>query len=129
MAYGGRSEIGECSQRCLELFLTCTAKIASLQPHDDSRVEKGLQDEFVRFKLWSANIGVFAVAQASLDFRVRELADVRELFLRELNTVECRLEQCMFRKILGYCAVLKLMWSRGISQRRCYHGSATRGQG
>lgn len=57
------------------------------------QTQERLQDEFVRFKLWESNIGVFADVHASLDFRLREIPDVAELFVRQLATIEERLQQ------------------------------------
>ncbi|KAF2805712.1 uncharacterized protein BDZ99DRAFT_396002, partial [Mytilinidion resinicola] len=86
------STIGECSERCFKLF-SQGPNTVSLLPHDNaSRVKASFEDEFARFKLWASNIGVFAEVHASLDFRVRELPEVKELFLRQLDTIECRLE-------------------------------------
>lgn len=96
MAADSPSTIGKCSKRCLDLFLQSADAVWDLQHGDSSRVKNSFQDEFARFKLWASNIGVFADVHASLDFRVRELPDVAELFLRQLDTIECRLDQRMF---------------------------------
>ncbi|RSL95734.1 hypothetical protein CEP52_011908 [Fusarium oligoseptatum] len=93
MAADSPSTIGEHSKRCLELFTQNADAARDMQHGDASRVKNGLQDEFARFKLWTSNIGVFADVHASLDFRVRELPDVAELFLRQLDTIGCRLDQ------------------------------------
>ncbi|RMJ18505.1 hypothetical protein CDV36_001785 [Fusarium kuroshium] len=93
MAADSPSTIGEHSKRCLDLFTQNADAARDMQHGDASRVKSGLQDEFARFKLWTSNIGVFADVHASLDFRVRELPDVAELFLRQLDTIECRLDQ------------------------------------
>jgi hypothetical protein len=96
MAADSPSTIGECSKKCLNLFSQSADAMWDLQQSDASRVKNSFQDEFVRFKLWASNIGVFADVHASLDFRVRELPDVAEMFLRQLDTIECRLDQCKF---------------------------------
>lgn len=86
--------IRKVSSRCLHLFVQ---NIDNTKPLDRARTnvqtEESLQDEFVRFKLWESNIGVFADVHASLDFRLREIPDVAELFLRQLSTIEERLQQ------------------------------------
>lgn len=86
--------IRKIASRCLHLFAQKIDSSRSLHgPDTNERTQSTLQDEFVRFKLWQSNIGVFADVQASLDFRLREIPDVSELFLRQLYTIEERLGQ------------------------------------
>lgn len=95
MAQNDSDTIRKVASRCLHLF--------AQNIDDNSRFLEGpgaseqtqitLQDEFVRFKLWESNIGVFAEVHASLDFRLREIPDIAELFLRQLDTIENRLVQ------------------------------------
>lgn len=90
------STIGECSKQCFDLFSQSVDATWHLEHDDASFIKNRLQDEFSRFQLWASNIGVFAAVHASLDFRVRGLPDVKELYLRQLDTIECRLKHCMF---------------------------------
>lgn len=85
------------SSLCLHLFVQNIDKANSLGGTDE-HLYSDLQDELVRFKLWESNIGVFADVHASLDFRLREVPDVAELILRQLDTIEERLDQgtCYF---------------------------------
>lgn len=87
--------IREASSRCLNLFVK-NLNIESVEwilEETDENVQDNLHDELVRFKLWESNIGVFAHVHASLDFRLRDVPDVAELFLRQLDTIEQRLQQ------------------------------------
>lgn len=52
-----------------------------------------LQDELGRFNLWAGNIGVFSPLQASLDFRLIDVPDIRSQFLRQLDTLSITLTQ------------------------------------
>lgn len=52
-----------------------------------------LQDEMGRFNLWAGNIGVFAPFQASLDFRLIDVPEIRSQFLRQLDTLSISLTQ------------------------------------
>jgi hypothetical protein len=88
--------IGERSKRCFDLFTETSNAVWHPERGDNDRVNKSISDEFARFRLWVSNIGVFADVQLSLDFRVREITDLRDLFLRHLDTIECRLIQRMF---------------------------------
>lgn len=95
MAQNDGNTIRKVSSRCLRLFAQNLETATSLD-RTDERIKGTIQDEFVRFKLWESNIGVFADVHASLDFRLREIPDVAELFLRQLDTIEERLDQGTF---------------------------------
>jgi hypothetical protein len=85
--------IRERSKACFELFNQCSRAARVLEEDDADGVKDNLEDEFARFRLWLSNIGVFADVQLSLDFRVREIPDLRDMFLKQLVTVDCRLNQ------------------------------------
>lgn len=99
MAQYDGDTIRKVSARCLGLFAQNIDHAESLDVTNDL-TQSTLQDEFVRFKLWGSNIGVFADVHTSLDFRLREIPDVAELFLRQLDTIEERLNQgtCCFSR-------------------------------
>lgn len=78
------------SEECFKLFDRCCT---SLEDDDFELTKDGLRDEFARFRLWLSGIGVFADVQLSLDFRVREIPELRDLFLNHLDTIYCRLTQ------------------------------------
>lgn len=92
MAQYDDDTIRKVSVRCLRLFAHNIDKGETLDGKDE-QAQSTLQNEFVRFKLWESNIGVLADVHASLDFRLREVPDVAELFLRQLGTIEERLSQ------------------------------------
>lgn len=84
--------IREISRQCLSLFTKKIENGAVLEEQDASP-QGNLIDELGRFRLWASNIGVFAQVHASLDFRLRELPDVIELFLTQLHNIRDRLDQ------------------------------------
>lgn len=92
MAQYDDDTIRKVSVRCLRLFAQNIDSAKALDGKDE-QAQSTLQNEFVRFKLWESNIGVLADVHASLDFRLREVPDVAELFLRQLDTIEERLSQ------------------------------------
>lgn len=47
-----------------------------------------------RFNIWASNIGAFAPLHASLDYRLRDLADVKDLILENLENMVDGLDQC-----------------------------------
>jgi hypothetical protein len=109
--------IRKASQRCLSLFLNLkNIRISkSLSgPGTNEQTYGTLQDELVRFKLWASNIGVFADVHVSLDFRLRDLPDITELFLRQLDTIEERLKQGTYHSPSQYIVEstsLKFTWA------------------
>lgn len=109
MAADSPKTIGECSKKCLLLFSKIDDIVWDLQYNDARRIQNTFQDELSRFKLWASNIGVFADVHASLDFRIRELPDVAELFLRQLDTIKCRLNQSMFLILTRLHLISELM--------------------
>lgn len=86
------SDIAERTACCLEMFQNLA--FASDFEYGAS-VSRGFRDQLDSFKLWASNIDVFAEVQLSLDFRVRELPDVKRLFMRHLRTIESRLALSM----------------------------------
>lgn len=50
-----------------------------------------LQGEHDRFSLWASNIGVFAEFQSSLDFRVREMDDIKGSIIAQLAIISSHL--------------------------------------
>lgn len=64
-----------------------------LSHHDPLSIGIQLQDELGRFNLWAANIGVFAPLQASLDYRLIDIPDIKSQFLRQLDTLNITLTQ------------------------------------
>lgn len=67
--------------------------LVHLSRHDPLSIGIELQDELGRFNLWAGNIGVFAPLQASLDFRLIDVPDIRSQFLRQLDTLNITLTQ------------------------------------
>ncbi|KAL7945745.1 hypothetical protein V8C42DRAFT_352759 [Trichoderma barbatum] len=82
--------VGQHAATCLSLFSQGILLLAQTESSDD---QNGLLDEFGRFKLWTSNIGVFAALHSSLDYRLRDVSDIKDSFSRQLATIENRLQQ------------------------------------
>lgn len=82
--------IGGTASLCLNTFQQCLEKSAFISPREMSRVE----DQFARFSLWSANIGVFASGRSSLDHRLREAQEVHEVITGLLEVLDHRIKEC-----------------------------------
>ncbi|KAH7142858.1 hypothetical protein B0J13DRAFT_445063, partial [Dactylonectria estremocensis] len=52
-----------------------------------------LENILVRFKIWAGNVGVFAPEHASVDYRLRQDADVTEVLLSMLTSLKATLER------------------------------------
>ena len=64
-----------------------------LSPSTNRQSSTDLENQLGRFKIWAGNIGVFAAGNASLDFRLRNDPDVREVVLRMLTRLRRTIEQ------------------------------------
>lgn len=51
-----------------------------------------VDDQLARFNIWAANIGVFAEAHASLDYRLRNSPKVRAMMLLLLQALKRKLQ-------------------------------------
>lgn len=52
-----------------------------------------------RFNVWAGNLGIFARAHASLDYRSRDNSEAKDLALKQLEGVQDRIERGMFHCI------------------------------
>jgi hypothetical protein len=50
------------------------------------------EDQLARFNIWAANIGVFAEAHASLDYRVRNNPKVKDMMMQMLQGLQKKLQ-------------------------------------
>lgn len=82
--------IAEMAEACLLSFNKCLKRFAVLPPQHQSAVE----DQLGRFSIWSANIGVFSRYRASLDYRLRGVADVQRLVRGLLWTLNEHIQEC-----------------------------------
>ncbi|KAF6804483.1 serine/threonine protein phosphatase [Colletotrichum sojae] len=77
-------------QSCLISLELCLQKAAKIHPRELSMVE----DQFARFSVWKDSIGVFSEGRGSLDHRLREARDVREIITTLSETFNYRLQEC-----------------------------------
>lgn len=62
------------------------------EAEDNSHDVTWIQDQFARFKMWAGNIGAFAEGHASLDYRLRDSDETKQLlldFLASLGDLIC----------------------------------------
>lgn len=84
--------IAETAGLCFNAFQQCLENSAFISPREMSRVE----DQFARFSLWTANIGVFASGRVSLDHRLREAQEVHEVITGLLEVLDDRIKECKY---------------------------------
>ncbi|CAI4213174.1 unnamed protein product [Parascedosporium putredinis] len=85
--------IGDRARRCLNLFIENKEAVKEQVLEGGMPAEASLMDELVRFRLWISNMNVLGDVQECLDFRIKEVPEVVELFTDHLNIIENRLEQ------------------------------------
>ncbi|CAK7215158.1 hypothetical protein SCUCBS95973_002385 [Sporothrix curviconia] len=70
-----------------------TGSLDLLSSHQNSlRYVEG-HDLLSRLNMWAGHTGVFAEFHISLDYRLRDIPDLKELILAHLRTMRLRLEQ------------------------------------
>lgn len=91
------ADIGDQERTIQDEAKECRSLLADtmvhLSRHDPLFIGVELQDESGRFNLWAGNIGVFAPLQASLDYRLIDVPEIRSQFLRQLDTLSISLTQ------------------------------------
>lgn len=105
--------IAEKAGLCFSAFQQCLEKSAFVSPRKMSRVE----DQFARFSLWTANIGFFASGRASLDHRLREAQEVREVITGLLEVLDDKIKECRQQSLLCDSALLNQYRAPRISSR------------
>jgi len=78
------------ANRCLQLFNETMTDASSIHPRELSMVE----DQLARFSAWTAGIGVFAPARASMDDRLRNAPGVSCTVIALLESLEYLLQNC-----------------------------------
>jgi hypothetical protein len=94
-----RPTIAACAQECRGSLHNSLDLLNGY--HDGGTRWSTLRDLIGRFNIWASNMGVFATLHASLDYRLRDLGDVKELILEHLCNMVDRLNQC--KEMLTYC--------------------------
>ncbi|KAF3019352.1 hypothetical protein E8E14_010724 [Neopestalotiopsis sp. 37M] len=83
--------IAEAAHDALTEFEGCLALTLSLGPKEQALI----QDQVARFSLWSSTIGVFAPDRASMDYRLRDAQDTKDLVQDLLQGLCSTLTKCM----------------------------------
>lgn len=55
------------------------------------------QDSYYRFNAWTSYLGVFAPVSTSLDSRLKDAVDVKDLVIRMLHLILYYLQLCRFK--------------------------------
>ena len=53
-----------------------------------------MEEQQARFKLWAANLGVFASGQVSIDYRLKDNSDLQDLVLQLLDALYANINIC-----------------------------------
>lgn len=81
------SSVWRASRSVVHITRQCTALFARGLSNQtlDSRLRIDLENQLGRFKIWVGNIGVFAAGNASLDARLRDDLDIKEIMIQMLT--------------------------------------------
>ncbi|TGO44913.1 hypothetical protein BOTNAR_0722g00040 [Botryotinia narcissicola] len=81
--------VAEIARNVATVFARGRAK--QLEPH----LRSELENELGRFKIWAGNLGVFSPGRASVDYRLRDDADVKEILVQMLDRLRQSTKQAM----------------------------------
>jgi hypothetical protein len=73
-----------------ERAIECFELLSSSLDHFDGPNREKAREQLGRFNLWASNIGVFATAPTSLDYRLRDAPVVAETFMGLLTALSVR---------------------------------------
>ncbi|PGH18593.1 hypothetical protein AJ79_00372 [Helicocarpus griseus UAMH5409] len=89
MASSNESKIAITAKACLDQLLD---SLNTLEVGENEILWNKLLDQTGRLQIWISNIGVFADTRASLDYRLWELPDLRDLIVQLLESIQLCLE-------------------------------------
>ena len=82
----GSTEILERAQTCIGLFHNVLSTISGRERLDpNAELAALIDDQLGRFNIWAGNIGVFANTYTSLDYRVRDIPQIKDLIVQQLD--------------------------------------------
>ncbi len=82
------------AKACQGLFANLLSRVGDLK--DVPPLVTEVQDQYGRFNLWTASMAVFAPGQACLDFRLKDVPEARDLFVKHISILTTRIEQRMY---------------------------------
>ncbi|KAI5849907.1 hypothetical protein BZA05DRAFT_339219 [Tricharina praecox] len=95
MAHGGgaedHNEIALQHRDCLQSFSELL-QLTVLQYH---AILPAIQEQFARFRVWAENVGAHRVGRVSLDYRLREAADVKAMVIELLSDLNEALKDAL----------------------------------
>ncbi|KAG4258878.1 hypothetical protein FPRO03_13344 [Fusarium proliferatum] len=91
------STVAEYAQKCFESFQHCLNSASKTDKLSAPRSKLSLvriEDQLVRFQLWTTNIRVFSTGRDSLDYRLRDVPDVQTPVIGLLQALDFRVRTC-----------------------------------
>jgi hypothetical protein len=77
---------------CIESFTLLADTVGGSEFSD---ISTGLKDELGRFRIWVENAGAHRSGRVSLDYRLREAPEVKEVVLELMNNLHSDLQDGM----------------------------------
>jgi len=80
------------AKKCQSTLTSLLYRLAKLE-NVPLALATAVQDEYGRFNIWAATMAVFAPDQACLDFRLKDVPEASQLFVKQIGIFTTRLEQ------------------------------------
>lgn len=74
----------------------CAIRFNALVSSANNKSSPEFEDQLARFNIWAANIGAFAEAHASLDYRLRSSPKVKTMMTQLLEALRRKLQRGKF---------------------------------
>ena len=90
-------QLADVAKSCTDLFYGLL-DVTSKHVENGSYVESALRidEQAARFRIWAGNLGVFAHAHGSLDYRLRDSPGAKRVALDQLEGLQSNLERGMY---------------------------------
>lgn len=91
--------VSDLARTCIDQFRGFLAIIREQPELLNTDASMAIDEQVGRFNVWAGNLGVFARAHASLDYRLRDNPRAKDLALKQLEGLQDRIERGMFDRI------------------------------
>lgn len=88
--------VSDLARTCIDQFRGFLAIVRETPKLVDTDASMAIDEQVGRFNVWAGNLGVFARAHASLDYRLRDNPDAKGLALKQLEGLQDHIERGMF---------------------------------
>jgi len=109
--------VSDLATSCIDQFQGLLAVLEQTGQVVNARLNLAFDEQYGRFNVWAGNLGVFARAHASLDYRLRDSPKAKDLFVSQLEGLQSYLERGMFDNKSRFSVLLMISSSPLDDQR------------